>query len=165
MAATVVGDLNDPGYRNWYKANRALLCIVDVLRLVCSAEIKNFHASLLNKHGARGICSRPCTHGDVVAHGQCGNWSLQCPSNVCSYWLDEIIRGRTKRSTRLNWQNSDFSQWQTEPWQIAKIYMAGGQDSACVNAADTDAAGIVQLLTNFKGFQTVLDPQKVDAVS
>ena len=164
MAAPVVGDLNDPEYLNWYKANRALHCTIDVLRQVCLAEVQTFHTSLLNKHGRRGTCSRPCTHGDV-AHGQGGNWSLQCPSNVCSHWLHDIMRGRTKKSTRLNWQNSDFSQWQTEPWQIAKIYMGGGQDSACVNPAETDAAGIVQLLMNFKEFKNVLDMTKVDAVS
>ena len=164
MAATVVGDLNDPEYLNWYKANRALLCTIEVLRQVCMAEVQTFHASLLNKHG-RGTCSRPCTHSHVVCHGQWSNWSLQCPSSVCSHWLRDIMVGRTKKSTRLNWQNSDFSQWQTEPWQIAKIFMGVGQDSACVNPADTDAAGIVQLLMNFKEFKNVLDTTKVDAVS
>jgi len=43
--------------------------------------------------------------------------------------------------------------------------MGVGQDSACVNPADTDAAGIVQLLMNFKEFKNVLDTTKVDAVS
>ncbi|KAI0227791.1 hypothetical protein LSAT2_021718 [Lamellibrachia satsuma] len=159
----IVGDLNDPDYINWYKANRALHCTIDVLRNVCFAEIQNYHYSLLLKHGP-GTCSKPCSHSDIITHGKWGSWSIPCPNNVCSKWLSDIVRGRSTKSTRLNWQNSEFSQWQTTPWQLAKVFMDHGQDRSCVAPADTDAAGIMQMLINFKSFGNTMDTTKVDAV-
>ena len=164
VTGAVVGDLNNTDYLNWLKANKALHCTIDVLRQVCFTEMQNFHNLLLQKHGD-AQCSVPCSHSDIRPHGKLESWSIPCPSSVCSDWLADIVRGRIKKSTRLSWQNSDFSQWQKEPWQIAKIYMDHGQDVACVNPADTDAAGIVRLMLNFDGFKNVLDTTKVDAVS
>ncbi|KAK2155043.1 hypothetical protein NP493_2117g00036 [Ridgeia piscesae] len=163
-AGQVVGDLNDPEYINWYKTNRALNITIDVLRPVCLTEIQTFHNSLLRKH-TNASCGKPCTHNDIVARSKWGSWSLSCPNKVCSEWLPDIVKARTSKSTRLNWQNSDFSQWQTQPWQLAKVYMDHGQDTACINSADTDAAGIAQLLINFKQFKSIMDTTKVDAVS
>ena len=163
-AGTVVGDLNDPEYVNWCKTIRALNQTIDVLRHVCLSEIKCFHDTLVQKHTA-SRCGKPCTHNDITYHRKGGSWSISCPSNVCSKWLPDIVKERTKKSTRLTWHNSDFSQWQTQPWQLAKIYMDHGQDIACISASDTDAAGIVQLLLNCKRFTSVMDTTKVDAVS
>ena len=164
VSGQVVGDLNDPDYINWYKANRALHCTIDVLRPVCFAEIQTFHNSLLLNHGP-GTCSKPCSHSDIITHGKWGSWSIPCPNKVCSKWLSDIVRGKSTKSTRLNWQNSEFSQWQTTPWQLAKVYMDHGQDRSCVLPADTDAAGIVQMLQNFKSFSNMMDTTKVEAVS
>ena len=163
-AGGVVGDLNDAEYINWYKTNRALNITIDVLRPVCLTVIQRFHNSLIHNH-TNAPCGKPCTHNDVVARGKSGSWSLSCPNNVCSRWLPDIVRARTSTSTRLNWQNSDFSQWQTQPWQLAKVYMDHGQDIACINPAFTDAAGIAQLLINFKQFKSIMDTTKVNAVS
>ena len=165
VATPVVGDLHDPAYVNWLKSNRALHRTIDVLRDVCWAEMKRIHHLLLTKYG-RTRCSKPCTHSDIVSHGKGHGWSIPCPStpNVCSRWLVDIVRERMRKSTRLNWQNSDFSQWQTEPWQIAKIFM-DRQERACIRPADTDAAGILQLLINCKWFKHMMDWRKVDAVS
>ena len=157
----VVGDLNDPEYLNWYKANRTLNVTIDVLRQVCLTELKSFHKSLLKKH-TNTPCSKPCTYNDIVTRGKV---TIPCPSNVCPKWISDIISEKTNTKTRLTWQNSEFPLWQTEPWQIAKIYMDKGQDRACIKPDGTDAAGIVQLLLNNKRFTSIMDTKKVDDVS
>ena len=165
VATPLVGDLQDPMYVRWLKANRALQCTVDVLRNICWAEMQKFHQSLLSKHGSTP-CSKPCTHSDIVPHDNWRGWSIRCPStpNMCSQWLVDIVREKLRQSTRLHWENSDFSQWQTEPWQIAKIFMES-QDRACIRPADTDAAGILQLLMNCKLFKNKMTWTKLDVVS
>ena len=161
VATSLVGDLHDPEYVNWLKSNRALHCTIDVLRDVCLTEIKKFHTSLLSKHG-RTPCSTICTHKDVTYHRWANDWSIPC--HVCSQWLVDIVREKFKKSTTLFWQNSDFSQWQTEPWQIAKMFMER-QDTACVSPADTDTAGILQFLMNCKLFKKMVTWKKLDSVS
>jgi len=164
VAGTVVGDLNDPEYVNWCKTIRALNRTIDALRHVCLSEIKSFHDALVQKH-TTSLCGKPCTHNDITYHRKGGSWSITCPSKVCCRWLPDIVRERTTKSTRLNWQNSDVSQWQTQPWQLAKPFMDSVQDRACIDPADTDAAGILQLLLNCKTFKNIMDTKKVDAVS
>ena len=118
----VIGDLNDPEYINWYKANRTLNVTTDVLRPVCVTQMQSFHNSLLTKHTS-AACGK-CTSKNIKP----GTVPISCPSNVCNKWITDIMSERTKTNTRLNWQNSDFSLWQSEPWQLAKIYMDKGQD-------------------------------------
>ena len=166
VATPLVGDLHDPEYVNWLKANRALHRTIDLLRNVCWAEMQTFHQLLLGKHGSTP-CTKPCTHSDIITtHGRGRGWSIPCPSTpkVCSEWLKDIVNERLKQSTRLHWENSDFRQWQTEPWQIAKIFMER-QERACIRPADTDAAGILQLLMNCKLFKNKMTSNKLDAVS
>ena len=162
-AGTVVGDLNDPEYVNWCKTVRALNRTIDALRHVCLSEIKSFHDTLVQKHST-SKCGKPCTHNDVTYHSKRGSWSITCPSKVCCQWLPDIVRERTTKSTRLNWKNSDFSQWQEHPWQLAKLFVDCGQDRACISPDDTNAAGILQLLLNCKRFKNAMDTNKVDAV-
>ena len=135
VSRQVVGDLGNPDYMNWFKAHRALNCTIKVLRPVCWDEMEIFQQELLKKHGP-----------------------------PCRRWEIDIADCRTWDSTNLNWQNSYSRQWQTNAWQLAKIYMSE-QKLSCVNPADTDAAGIVQLLLNCQRFKQRLDTRKVDAVS
>ena len=159
----VVGNLDDPKYLNWLKANRALHRTVEVLRNVCWVEMQFFQNSLLSKHGSTR-CSKPCTHKDVITHDKGKSWSVPCPTRVCSNWLADIVREKSWKSTRLRWQNSDLNQWQAQPWQIAKVYM-DREDRACINPTNTDAAGVLQLLINCKRFKTMMDSNRVKAVS
>ena len=159
----VVGDLNDPEYLNWFKANRALNCVVDALRSVCVDEVNNFHTSLLHAHGPTE-CNASCTCINIKEPVK-WKWSIYCPNNVCSNWLPDIVAERATPYTRLNLTNSTVSQWQSKPWQIAKIYMDPGKDIASVDPADTDAAGIIQLLLNFKRLRKVVDQKKVVKVN
>ena len=163
-AGTVVGDLNDPEYVNWCKTIGALDRSIDVLRHVCLSEIESFHDMLVQKH-TTSPCGKPCTHSDIIYHSKGGSWSITCPNKVCSRWLPDIVRERATKSTRLYWLNSDVSQWQTQPWQLAKPFMDSVQDRACIDPADTDATGILQLLLNCKRFKVIMDTKKVDAVS
>jgi len=165
LSTRVVGDLHDPDYKRWLKINRALHRTIDVLRGVCLAEMQKFHLLLLGKHGSTP-CSKPCTHSDITTHGRGRGWSIACRSTpkVCSQWLVDIVRERSQKSTRLHWENSDFSQWQTQPWQIAKIFMER-QDTTCTKPDETDPAGILQLLMNCILFKNKITSTKLDAVS
>ena len=169
MAAAVatpdVGDLHDPGYVNWLKSNRAFHRTIEVLRDVCWAEIQIFHKSLLRKHGGTP-CNKPCTYKDVVTCDKGSSWSIPCPSptNVCYMWLADIVGEKFSKSTRLYWQNSDFSQWQTQPWQIAKVFIEK-IDRASISPIDTDAAGVLQLLLNCKRFKNMTNRANVAEVS
>ena len=163
-AGTVEGDLNDPEYVNWCKTITALDRTIEVLRPFCLSEIKSFHNTLVQKH-TLSSCGKPCTNSDITYHSKGGSWSITCPNNVCSRWLPDIVRERATKSTRLYWQNSDVSQWQTQPWQLAKPFMDSVQDPACISPDGADVAGILQLLLNCKRFKNVMDTKKVDAVS
>ena len=61
--------------------------------------------------------------------------------------------------------NSDIRQWPTEHWQVAKVFMAGGQDRASVKATDIDASGVIQLINNCKQFVGIVNMTLVNAVS
>ena len=163
VATRIVGDLKDPEYLNWVKANRALHRTIDVLRHVCSAEMKEFQQWMLAKCG-RNIC-RTCTCRNITTSDGGFSWFLDNHCNRCSPWLAEIVKQRTEESTKLNLQNSDVRQWKTHSWQIAKIFMLERQERATIDPADTDPTGILQLLLNCCIFSNMLTRTKVDAVS
>ena len=161
-ANPVVGQLNNPAYIRWLKATHALNWTVGVLRTFCDVEVKKLHQLLVNQCGGTP-CNGPCSssHVQFVAR----QWTINCPTNVCSNWLSAIAARRTRSNTRLAMSNVDIRQWQLQPWQVAKTYMGTGQDQSSTNSSDTDASGIIQLITNCKHFATIIDTTKVDAVS
>ena len=161
--AAVIGQLNSPAYINWVKAARALHCTVEVLRLVCDVKMNTFHQSLVGLHGSTR-CSGPCTSGNIVFDPVRHHWSVVCPSNVCSQWLTSIVSGRAWPQVRLTFANSNIEDWPVEAWQIAKVYMAQGQDTAATSSSDTDASGLLQLITNCGQFGSSLR-KKADKVS
>ena len=158
-ATPVVGDLHDPKYLNWLKSNRALHRTIDVLRDACGAEMNSFHKLLLGKHG-NTQCSKPCTHKDVSTVDKGSTLFINCKNN-CSYWLDDIVKERYMKTTKLFWHNSNFSQWQKDPWQIANIFI----NKKSISPTDTDDAGVLQLWMNCKRFENMIKRAKVVAVS
>ena len=161
-AGTVVGDLNDPEYLNWCMTHVALNITIDVLRPICETKMEEFRKQLLRNHRKSAPC-RVCSANSVITKPgeEWNKWSINCPNNVCSEWLPDIANGRSRADTKINWQNSDFSQWQTDSWQLAKLFI----DCKTDNPADADATSICQLLLNFGAFKSVINKRKVDAVS
>ena len=158
----VIGQLNDPQYLNWIKATRAMHNTMEALRTFCQARMNGLHQLLLLKHGATQ-CSGPCSCGNIRYIRNTNNYVINCPNNVCSQWLADIVAERATPTTRLKFGNCDISQWPVQPWQIAKVFM-DRQDPSTVSPNDTDASGILQLLKNCKYFTPFLDTRKADAV-
>ena len=158
VPSTVVGDLNDKDYIRWLKATQARRMTIDVLSHFCDTEMKKLHQTLVGRCGGATTCtSSQCTfdaRGRLV-HG--------CP--VCTQWWTEIQANRKGTNTKLIPKNADFRQWPLQHWQVAKVYMGVGQDPSSVNAADTDASGVIQLMANCKHFVGKVDMGKVDEVS
>ena len=161
-ASPVVGKLNDRAYIRWLKATRALNWTVDVLRNFCDTEMKKLHQAFVGRCGGT-LCSGPCSSSDAKYTG--GRWTINCPNNVCSKWLTEVEAWRTKSTTRLTLSNADIRQWPLQSWQVAKTYMGTGQGQSSVNSSDTDASGVIQLITNCKHFANIVDTIKADDVS
>jgi len=164
--ASVVGQLNDEEYLNWLKAATVLHCTTVVLQKFCEREMIIFHRSLSTAAHGNIRCLGPCTTANLVYTGRNGihNWSIACPNNVCSKYLTGVLAARTRTQLRLHFENSNIGQWPTEAWQVAKLYMAFGQDPASTSSADTDAAGLLQLMTNCTHFNAALR-SKADDVS
>ena len=160
--AGVIGQLNNPQYLNWLKAARALHITMEAMRTFCRARMNGLHQLLLLNHGATQ-CSGPCSSANIRHNRNTNNYVINCPSNVCSRWLADIVAERATPRTRLKFDNCDISQWPVQPWQIAKAFM-DRQDPSSVSPNDTDASGILQLLINCKYFTPFLDNTKAQAV-
>ncbi|KAI0212913.1 hypothetical protein LSAT2_002116 [Lamellibrachia satsuma] len=156
----VIGQLNDVDYINWLKAAKAAHCTVEGLRSFCRSEMIAFHNSVVTLLGSTQ-CSVPCTNADLV-YGK-GNLSIVCNSGVCSKWLAKIVANLPYVGFKLTVNNSNINKWPIEPWQVAKLFMAQGQDPASVSSNDTDISGILQLLTNCKHFSAAVR-KKAEAV-
>ena len=161
--AGVIGQLNDPAYLNWLKATRAVHITMEALRTFCQVKMQDLHQQLLLKHGGTQ-CSGTCSSKNITYNKNTHNYVINCPSNVCSRWLADIVAEQATPKNRLTFGNCDISQWPVEPWQIAKTFMNSGQDPSSVNSNDTDASGILQLLKNCKYFTPFLDKRKAHAV-
>ena len=159
----VIGQLNDPEYLSWLKAARALHITMEALRTFCRARMNGLHQQLLLNYGAT-MCSGPCSSANIRHNRNTNNYVINCPSNVCSQWLADIVAERATPRTRLTFGNCDISQWPVQPWQIAKVFMNSGQDPSSVSPNDTDALGILQLLMKCNYFTPFLDNTKAQAV-
>ena len=158
----VIGQLNNPQYLNWLKAARALHITMEAMRAFCRARMNGLHQLLLLKYGATQ-CSGPCSSANIRHNRNTNNYVINCPNNVCSRWLADIVAERATPTTRLKFDNCDISQWPVQPWQIAKAFM-DRQDPSSVSPNDTDASGILQLLINCKYFTPFLDITKAQVV-
>ena len=161
--AGVIGQLNNQQYLNWVKATRAMHITMEAMRTFCQDKMHGLHQLLLFNYGATQ-CSGPCPSKNIRYNRNTSNYVINCPSNVCSRWLPDIVAERATPRTRLTFDNCDISQWPVQPWQIAKAFMNNGQNPTSVSPNDTDASGILQLLMNCKYFTPFLDNMKAQAV-
>ncbi|KAI0231402.1 hypothetical protein LSAT2_018234 [Lamellibrachia satsuma] len=140
----MVTRFQDPDYVNWVKAGQALLCTTEGMYTFCEDPIKRYHLALHRKF-PRQPCSGPCR---VVA---------LC--NVCAKrrgeWKKDIISQLTPRTVPC-WMNTDKSKWETDAWEIAKVFMGPGQGAFRAGAADTDPIGLLQLVLNCQLFTSCI---------
>ena len=89
--------------------------------------------------------------------------------NLCAKrrdeWKKDIISQLTPR-TNACWVNTDKSKWETDAWEIAKVFMGPGQGAFRAGAADTDPIGLLQLALNCQLFTSCIsNRQSFDNVS
>ena len=89
--------------------------------------------------------------------------------NVCAKrrgeWKKDIISQLTPRTVPC-WKNTDKSKWETDAWEIAKVFMGPGQGAFRAGAADTDPIGLLQLVLNCQLFTSCIsNRQSFDDVS
>ena len=157
-AGSAVGRFQKPEYINFLKTSQALRCVGEGLVEFCTDTITNFHRSLNH-----GVCPHPNTTKKIEKLN--GQWTIDCTCGVCDLWLRSIEQA-ARRNVKLYWTNADAREWPTHPWQLAKVYMGQGKDPASNVPADTDTAGLLQLINNCKEFNIPkLNRVKVTSVS
>ncbi|KAI0240751.1 hypothetical protein LSAT2_008470 [Lamellibrachia satsuma] len=140
----MVTRFQDPDYVNWVKAGQALLCTAEGMYTLCEDPIKRYHLDLHRKF-PRQPCSGPCREEALC--------------NVCAKrrgeWKKDVISQLTPRTVPC-WMNTDKSKWETDAWEIAKVFMGPGQGAFRAGAADTDPIGLLQLVLNCQLFTTCI---------
>ena len=150
---------------NWIKATLALRHVKQGLVDISNETAKQLHEDILKKLTIQSSiaaitkCS-DCNPNDVtkvnVKYGSGWKWTINCSSNVCNAWLEEILRYH-KHSLRASvaWANCDPSLWSSDPWEVAKVFQgpgSGGQKGA----EDNDCAGLLVLLQDCTFFSKLV---------
>ena len=104
----------------------------------CKSDKKN-----VTLHELRGIC-QPIHVDDENCTICCNN--ANC-TNCKEYMtvLNDYKAGNFMFS-KESLQNADISKLHKEPWQLAKMFMNGGQDTGTVHPSDTDVSGILNFI-------------------
>ena len=157
-------DRSNDEYFNWIKVGKALTYVAEGLTHFCVTVVDEFHEELKLKFGDTQ-CSAGCTGKEIVRKFGPGGrmyWTIDCPDNICNKWLDgtapELV------TPRCRWENSEITEWSTEPWQLAKVFMACDQQKSNVDPAQTGVLGLLQLMKNCRKFHSRLDTQKANKV-
>jgi len=80
-------------------------------------------------------------------------------------WIRDIRR-HTVGTFRPSLKNADQSKWETDYWEIAKVYMGAGQPTSATGPNTTDPIGIFQLIINCDSFVNLVSTiQLVNDVS
>ena len=72
-------------------------------------------------------------------------------------WKKDIESQLTPHAI-LCWRNTDRTKWETDAWEIAKIFMGPGQTAS--SPADTDLMGLLQLVLNCQLFTGCISNRK-----
>ena len=152
-------------YFNWIKVGIALERVGEGLTDFCKAVVHDFHKDLRLDFGDTE-CSDGCTGKEIVRKfgppDEKKHWTIDCPNKICNKWLGAIeLELATSQCT---WENSEITKWSTEPWQLAKVFMACGQQKSNVDPAQTGVLGLLQLMENCKKFHSHFDTQKAEKV-
>ena len=141
---------NNPEYLNWLAVGEALITLCGGLQQYAEREMKDFHASLINKlGGVKCNCSytlgmKPNPHSD--------------PTRSNCMWAKEIGNFHIiNNKKRLPWHQSDSSKWHDPVdgyWEVAKIFIPdlGSNCSDVKDPSSTDLTGILNLMNSCKHF-------------
>ncbi|KAI0213941.1 hypothetical protein LSAT2_000973 [Lamellibrachia satsuma] len=139
-----VDRFQDSDYVNWIKAGQALLCTAEGIYTFCENPIKNYHVTLHRKF-PRQPCSGPCREEALCK---------ECAKRR-GEWKKNVLSQLTPRAIPC-WMNTNKSKWETDAWEIAKLFMGPGQEAFRAGAADTDPIGLLQLVLNCQLFTSCI---------
>ncbi|KAL3888333.1 hypothetical protein ACJMK2_000703 [Sinanodonta woodiana] len=154
---------NESEYINWLKCTNAFIILKEGLHPFIDTGVKKLHTNVKQKvisflsESIGTIQCKHCSSNDIFYKGATGRssaqWIIKCPSSVCDVWLDEILTFHTEPDKRsINWTNSDISKWDTDPYEIAKVFMPKGLDRKTKLPEELDIPAILSLLKYCKYF-------------
>ena len=157
----------EQGYSNRIKLDLALNRVAEGLAPFCKTVMDEFQEEVMKGKPFEGkSCNagckaktkpkRQCTRGTF-------NMVINCPNDICNKWLEGIHPEILTR--QYSFENTKESEWPTESWQLAKIFMGEGQDKSNVDPHNTDAAALLQLMINCRKFKSRVDQNKAKKVT
>jgi len=87
---------------------------------------------------SRSKCS--CTYICCISCCRRRNPCKECVGRR-DLWKKHLTRG-----SQPFWSNCDLSKWETSYWELAKVFMAGGQPATATGPNSTDPIGIFNLI-------------------
>ncbi|XP_018594646.1 uncharacterized protein LOC108926454 isoform X2 [Scleropages formosus] len=135
---------SDESYKNWLKTTMSLQLLRAGLRRFVEDETETFHDSLRSRVG------------DARCHANCDvrGQPLKVPPvcEACRLWRDEILENHSNKNGRIYWNNCRPFKWSSEKWEVAKVYMPGG-NRAHSRIDQFDISAILNLMTFCTHFQ------------
>ncbi|XP_072050658.1 uncharacterized protein [Amphiura filiformis] len=140
----------DDASKNWYRITMMLPLICQYLAPFVDERVKWFHNKLVKEHGKK-TCQKNCRPS-----GNWWKWNHCC--TICSKWKTSLEQkyydlnptGRAKPA----WSNSDPTLWQSDPWEVAKVYMKHGQRAGkkIRSVDELDPSSMLNLMLHCKVF-------------
>jgi len=143
--------LKNRNYANWLQVTYGLKYVKDGLCSVTERVMSQFQEEIIKQNNIVGVCDNEQCSSKSIKHTGVDNF--RCPNDVCNSFLKSIAAEHTNKM-QIFWENCEVQEWPVKCWEIAKAYMSRGQTSA--EAATTDCAGLLQLISRCKQFSSKL---------
>ncbi|XP_030634893.1 uncharacterized protein CXorf38-like [Chanos chanos] len=78
----------------------------------------------------------------------------------CVPWRDEILANHRLEEAPVHWNNCIPHLWPYEKWEVAKVYMPGGQRIKC-SFDKFDITALLNLMANCNHFRAFVETQKL----
>ncbi|XP_070539446.1 uncharacterized protein [Ptychodera flava] len=145
--------MNKEEYKNWLKVSQALLLLCQGVEKLTTEVVDKFHGELVKQcaSGSQSICT------DVSCKKSKQNQRPSC--GFCKKFEREIV-AEHKNKGSIHWNNFDWKKWPVVAWEVAKVYMPGGQKAAVCTASETDSSALLNLMSNCKKFHSHIDKNK-----
>ena len=141
---TLEGRLRDPEYRNWVKSALCLQYTRDGLETFTGLKSWELNRTVIQKlrhSGNRSVLNLCRT---IAFHHK--RKAVTCCAN-CNDILKEVMKYRTWNLS-LTFKNSDATKLLHQHWQVAKLFMNGGQDVFSTGPNNTDISGLINFIDN-----------------
>ena len=139
--------LQDPGYINWVKAGLCLIHTKEGLEDFADNESNELHRNIL-AHPLPNTGHSPC--GTCISKTKlkatCGD--AYCQSFVTAVIQEGIDPHHNITIGKPNLANTDAGQWNSQPWELAKLFMNPGQLPTQTQTSQTDLSGIINFLSH-----------------